>query len=157
MNNQYFNPYFWQQPSQNFQSQRIQNLSSVISTEVQCFYVNSPSDMEKIQPTLNTLYIGINSDKKEIYLRQMNNNGLIDFTTYTQLSGEQQKSEFSKILDRLDQLETNLKGKDNAKYTNGASANGYADKRFIEESPANATIQSNDGGKIIRGTERNDY
>lgn len=110
MNNQFYNPYMWQ-PPQTFQSQKMQNLSSVVSTEVQCFYVNSPSDMEKIQPVLNTLYIGVNTDKKEIYLRQMNNNGLIDFTTYTQQSGEQQKSEFSKILDRLDLLETNLKGK----------------------------------------------
>ena len=91
MNNQFYNPYMWQ-PPQNFQSQKMQNLSSVVSTEVQCFYVNSPSDMEKIQPVLNTLYIGVNTDKKEIYLRQMNNN-------------------FSKILDRLDLLETNLKGK----------------------------------------------
>lgn len=149
MNNQFYNPYMWQPPQQNFPSQKIQNLSSVMSTEAQCFYVNNPSDMERIQPALNTLYIGVNTDKKEIYLRQMNNNGLIDFTTYKQLSGEQQKSEFSKILDRLDQLETSLKGKENVQYANGKTTNGDAIKGNVKESSSDATVQSNDSGQKL--------
>lgn len=140
MSNQFYNPYMWQPPQQSFPSQKIQNLSSVMSTEAQCFYVNNPADMERIQPALNTLYIGVNTDKKEIYLRQMNNNGLIDFTTYKQLSGEQQKSEFSKILDRLDQLETSLKGKENVQYANGETANGNVIKGNVTEPPADATV-----------------
>lgn len=137
--NQFYNPYSWQQP-QTYPSQKMQNLSSVMSTEVQCFYVNNPTDMEKIQPVLNTLYIGVNTDKKEIYLRQMNNNGLIDFTTYTQQSGGQQKSEFSKILDRLDTLENNLKGKSDVQHTNGTTSDGDAVKGNAQESSVNATV-----------------
>lgn len=154
MNNQYFNPY-WQQTQPNFQ--RIQNLSSYNSTEVQCFYVNNPSDMEKIQPVLNVLYIGLNFDKKEIYLRQMNNNGLIDFTTYTQQSGEQQKSEFTKILDRLDVLETNLKGKDNVQYANDTTVDEYVGERNVKQSPVNAPVSTNDSRQVIRRTKGNNY
>lgn len=151
----YYNPYNWQQTQPNFQ--RIQNLSSYNTTEVQCFYVNNPTDMEKIQPVLNVLYIGLNLDKKEIYLRQMNNNGLIDFTTFTQLSGEQQKSDITKILDRLDVLESNLKGNDNVQYANGTAVNEYVGERNVTESSVNATVSADDGRKNLRTTKRNNY
>lgn len=151
----YYNPYNWQQTQPNFQ--RIQNLSSYNTTEVQCFYVNNPTDMEKIQPVLNVLYIGLNLDKKEIYLRQMNNNGLIDFTTFTQLSGEQQKSDITKILDRLDVLESNLKGKDDVQYANGTAVNEYVGERNVTESSVNATVSADDGRKNLRTTKRNNY
>lgn len=151
----YYNPYNWQQTQPNFQ--RIQNLSSYNTTEVQCFYVNNPTDMEKIQPVLNVLYIGLNLDKKEIYLRQMNNNGLIDFTTFTQLSGEQQKSDITKILDRLDVLESNLKGKDDVQYANGTAVNEYVGERNVTEPPVNATVSADDGRKNLRTTKRNNY
>lgn len=151
----YYNPYNWQQTQPNFQ--RIQNLSSYNTTEVQCFYVNNPTDMEKIQPVLNVLYIGLNLDKKEIYLRQMNNNGLIDFTTFTQLSGEQQKSDITKILDRLDVLESNLKGKDNVQYADDSAVNEYVSERNVKQPPVNETVSANDGRQNVRRTKGNNY
>ena len=51
----------------------IQNLTQTIATQSQTYFVNSPKDMEKIQPMINVMYIGINKDKSEIYLRQINN------------------------------------------------------------------------------------
>lgn len=139
--NQYFNPYAWQQPN----SQRIQNLSSVVSNEAQIFYVNNPQDMERINPIQNVVYIGINNSTKEIYVRQLNGMGLIDFDVYVRKSGEQQKNDITKILERIDQLENNMKGKDNAiQSANDSIRNEYVDKRNVKKSSSNSAIQSTD-------------
>lgn len=129
--------YYWQ-PT------RIQNLASVVSTEAQIFYANSPQDMERLNPQPNILYIGVNIPNKEVYLKQMNGMGLIDFDTYVRKSGEQQKNDLTKILEKLDEL---MKGKENViQSTNGAIHNEYANKGNVEKSPENATVQSNDVG-----------
>lgn len=137
MNNPYLNPYSWQPPQQNFMNQKIQNLSSVVSTDAQVFYANSPQDMERINPQPNVLYLGINTTNKEIYIRQMNGMGLIDLDTYEKKSGEQQKNDLTKILDKLDQL---MKGKDNVQSANDTISNEYANKGNAEKSPDNATV-----------------
>lgn len=142
-------PYYgqWQQFPQSYSSSanHIQNISSVAPTEVQCFYVSNAKDMEKVQPVLNVVYIGINSDKKEIYLRQMNNNGLIDFDTYTLQSGEQQKNDYTKIIERIDQLENTMKGKENViQSANGSISNENVSAGNVQQSPVDATVQSND-------------
>jgi hypothetical protein len=132
--------YYWQ-PT------RIQNLASVVSTEAQIFYANSPQDMERLNPQPNILYIGVNIPNKEVYLKQMNGMGLIDFDTYVRKSGEQQKNDLTKILERIDQLENNMKGNANViQSTNGATSNEYADKGNVTQSPDNATVQSNNVG-----------
>lgn len=132
----YYNPYAWQQPSQ-----KIQNLSSVISNEVQVFYVNNPQDMERINPMQNTVYIGINSTTKEIYVRQLNGMGLIDFDVYVRQSGEQQKNDFTKILERIDQLEKNMKGKEDViQSTNDSVRYEYADKRNVKKQSSNSAV-----------------
>ena len=139
-------PYYnqWQQYQQGFTQstpQHIQNISSVAPTEVQCFYVTSPKDMEKIQPLLNVVYIGINSDKKEIYIRQMNNNGLIDFDTYILQSGEQQKNDYTKIIERIDQLENTMKGQSNViQSANDTISNENVSARTVEQASVNATV-----------------
>lgn len=139
-------PYYnqWQQYPQGFSQaspQHIQNISSVAPTEVQCFYVTNPKDMEKIQPMLNVVYIGINSDKKEIYIRQMNNNGLIDFDTYILQSGEQQKNDYTKIIERIDQLENTMKGKAHViQSTNDTISNENVSAGNVEQSSVNATV-----------------
>ena len=128
-----YNPYAWQ-------GQRIQNLSSVIQNEVQVFYVNNPTDMERINPMQNVVYIGINSATKEIYVRQLNGMGLIDFDTYVRQSGEQQKNDLTKILDKLDEL---MKGKGNViQSTNDTVRNEYVDKRNVKKPSDYATVQS---------------
>lgn len=133
--NQYYNPYGWQQPPQ-----RIQNLSSILSTEAQIFYVNNPQDMDRINPTQNVVYIGINSSNKEVYIKQLNSMGLIDLDVYVRKSAEQQKNELTKIVEKLDQL---IKEKDNAvQSTNGAVRNEYADKRNVKKSSPSPAVQS---------------
>lgn len=145
-------PYYgqWQQSYPQTSSNHIQNISSVIPTEVQCFYVSGPKDMEKIQPLLNVVYIGINSDKREVYIRQMNNNGLIDFDTYTLQSGEQQKNDYTKIIERIDQLENTMKGKDNViQSANNTVRNENVSTGIVEQTPTHAAVQSDDGRQVL--------
>lgn len=133
----YMNPYQWQTPQSNYMNQKIQNLSSVVSTDAQIFYANSPQDLERITPQPNVLYIGINTSTKEIYIRQMNGMGLIDLDTYVKKSGEQQKNDLTKVLEKLDEL---MKGKDNVQPTNDTISNEYANKGNAKESSGNATV-----------------
>lgn len=129
--NQYFNPYA-------YQGQKIQNLSSVIQNEVQVFYVNNPQDMERINPMQNVVYIGINSSTKEIYVRQLNGIGLIDFDVYVRQSGEQQKNDLTKILDKLDEI---MKGKGNViQSANGSIGNEYVSTGNVEKSSPVAEV-----------------
>lgn len=124
--------------------QRIQNLATAMTTDAQVFYASNPQDMDRINPQPNVLYIGLNMTSKEIYLRQMNGMGLIDVDTYVRKSGEQQKNDLTKILEKLDEL---MKGKENAvQSTNDTIHNEYANKGNVEKSPENATVQSNDVG-----------
>ena len=88
------------------------------------------------------MYVGINKDKNEIYLRQINNAGLIDFNTYTLATGGQEKNEFTKIMERIDNLETKLsKGVTDANHNaNGASSGENANAGAAAEPSANATV-----------------
>ena len=126
-----YNPYA-------YPGQKIQNLSSVIQNEVQVFYVNNPQDMERINPMQNVVYIGINSSTKEIYVRQLNGIGLIDFDVYVRQSGEQQKNDLTKILDKLDEI---MKGKGNViQSANGSIGNEYVSTGNVEKSSSVAEV-----------------
>ena len=117
-----FNPYNPYRQDM-FNQSPIQNISQTIPTQAQCFFVSSPKDLEKINPNLNVVYIGINKDKNEIYLRQMNTAGLIDFNTYALSTGGQEKNDFAKIMERIEHLENTMKGKNNEFNPNAVSKN----------------------------------
>lgn len=138
MNN--FN-YPYNQFPQPYPAQRIQTLSSSMSSDAQVFYVTNPQDMERINPQANVIYIGLNPSKKEVYIRQTNGMGLIDLDTYVKQSGEQSKNDLTKILEKLDELK---KGNDNViQSANGAIRNDNANQGNVTQSPYNATVQSN--------------
>ena len=137
-----YSPYNFNQQMFN-QTSTIQNLAQTSATQAQIYFVSTPKDMEKIQPTLNVMYVGINRDKNEVYLRQMNNAGLIDFSTYTLKTGEQEKNDFVKIMERLDKIEGRVldKGATHANNTANGTVNGadvHAEQNA--ESSANATV-----------------
>ena len=136
-----YNPYNMNQMMFN-QASTIQNLAQTSATQAQIYFVSSPKDMEKVQPTINVMYVGINRDKNEIYLRQINNAGLIDFNTYTLATGGQEKNEFTKIMERIDNLETKLsKGVTDANNNaNGASSGENVNAGTTAEPPVNATV-----------------
>jgi len=116
-----YNPYAVRQDMYS-QPSTIQNLTQTVPTQAQIYFVRSPKDMEGITPNLNVVYIGINRDKNEVYLRQMNNGGLIDFNTYTLSTGGQEKNDFAKLMERIDKLESKVLMK------------GQTDERTITES-----------------------
>ena len=124
------------------QPSTIQNLAQTSATQAQIYFVSSPKDMEKIQPTLNVMYVGINKEKNEIYLRQINNAGLIDFNTYSLSTGAQEKNDFTKIMERIDKLENKLeKGVANADNTTNDASNGTnANAGSVSQPSANATV-----------------
>lgn len=106
MNYPYFNPY------QRTDFQPIQNMN--IQPQASCYFVKSPNDLNGINVMPNTFYLGINTDANEIYLRRMNNDGLVDIKTYSLHSEKKEKNDFQALLDRLDSIEKKLsKGKDN--------------------------------------------
>lgn len=97
---------------------QIQTIGQSNPTQVQCYFVSNEKDLEKIQMNYNVVYVGINKEKNEVYLRQINNSGLIDSNKYGLISGVQEKNEFSKIMERLERMENKLmKGVGNANYT----------------------------------------
>lgn len=107
MNYPFFNPY------QRTDFQPIQNMN--IQPQASCYFVKSPNDLNGINVMPNTFYLGINTDANEIYLRRMNNDGLVDIKTYSLHSETKEKTDIQALLDRLDNIEkriTELKGKE---------------------------------------------
>ena len=104
MNYPFFNPY------QRNDFQPIQNMS--IQPQASCYFVKSSTDLNGINVMPNTFYLGINTDKNEIYVRRMNNDGLVDIKTYSLQSETKEKNDLQAIFDRLDSIEKKLGGKD---------------------------------------------
>ena len=102
---------------------QIHNINQT-PTQVQCYFVSNESDMEKVQMNYGVVYVGINKDKNEVYLRQINNNGLIDSNKYGLVSESQEKNDFSKIMERLDQIENKFLGGSNANNQTNGTSNG---------------------------------
>ena len=124
-----YNPYmrqgafdFYNQP---IPQSQIQTINHNIPKQAQCYFVSDEKDMEKIQPSYNTVYVGLNKDKNEVYLREMNSNGLIDSKKYGLVSGVQEKDDFTKIMERLDSMENKfMKGMTNANHASNGSVYG---------------------------------
>jgi len=138
MTNQYQFDFYSRQPHN-----QIQTINQSIPKQVQCYFVSGEKDLEKIQMNYNVIYVGINKEKNEIYLRQINDNGLIDSNKYGLLSGVQEKDDFSKIMERLDSIENKFlaKGDNHANnITNDSSRIANADAGEIKSAPINATV-----------------
>ena len=98
-----------EQARNQYQGQTIQTLKS-IQPQVQCYFVGSPEEMGQIQAQMNTVYIGINEAKNEVYIRRWTNNGLIELKTYTQAGERQEQPEWKMILAELESIKTKLNG-----------------------------------------------
>lgn len=103
--------------------QTIQNIQGM-PPQVQCYFVNTPQDMSSIQVLPGTVYIGINKPGKEIYVRQWNMDGNIEFETYSMSSGTQETPELKSILAKLENIETQLKGTNNESNATTVNATG---------------------------------
>lgn len=157
-----YNPYYpatqmpIQQPVNGQPIQPIQNISQTVQKSAQCYFVNDARDLEQIRPSLNVVYLGINKDKNEIYVRQMNTNGLIDMNTYTLKSEVQEKDQYSTILERLERIENNFTAKGQVNNErNNANVNATVYAGSAQQYAGNGTNQPNVGGQVPTSTVGN--
>ena len=138
-----FNPYlnYQQRLMQMEQQQPMQPLQSY-QPQMQTMFVSKVDDMNRFSIMPNTLYVGINQASKEVYIKQMNNDGLTELNTYSLASETQEKGTLQKILERIESLETTLKGQSNE--WNVKSVNGANASRKLSKSPIDGNVSTND-------------
>lgn len=95
-----------QQGMQNFNTQPIHNLS--VQPQSQCYFVKSQNDLNSVNVMPNYYYLGINTDSDEVYVKRMNNDGLVEVKTYSLQSEKKEKTDFQAVFDRLDSIEQKL-------------------------------------------------
>lgn len=153
-NSYYNNPYLANQQMQQMQQpvvqpQMIQTINQYKPQSI-CYFVSNKDELQQLQIDPATMYIGINKQAKEIYVRCFNSNGLIDFETYSLSNGEQQPTELKTILSKLQDIENKLKEKENVSTTFTTNNVGSISK------PSNdGGVQSNDVRKNSTATNRN--
>lgn len=103
----YYNPYYNGQPMGMPPTMPIQSIQQAQKT-AQFYNVENAQELDGIKPALNVLYVGFNKKNKEIYIKQLTNDGLISLETYGLAKDKKEKSEFETILERLNSLETKL-------------------------------------------------
>ncbi|MBR6515430.1 MAG: hypothetical protein IKT40_01095 [Bacilli bacterium] len=122
--------------------QTIQKIQQ-IQPQVLTYFANSLQDMNKIQVNPNVVYIGINSTAKEIYTKQMSNDGIVDVNVYKIFEGKQEQNELHEILERLKTIENSMKEKKDAPVSKDVYAEPHAGE--IRQSSINGFLQTNDG------------
>lgn len=118
------------------QGQPIRTLTAQ-PTQSECFFAGSEADMDQINPMPNTVYVGLNKTKNEIYILQMANSGLTERSTYVKQSAKSEKPDISKILERLSSIEEKMKGLDNGAHTNSGAT---VPSGTVAEPPADAVV-----------------
>ena len=103
--------------------------------------VENAGELDGIKPALNVLYVGFNKKKKEIYLKQLTNDGLISVETYGLAEDKKEKTALDTVLDRITELERKLTNERNT-----ANAGTEVPQRATSEPSTNATGQSNVAG-----------
>lgn len=137
-----YNPYFngqmpMMQPQQSMPIQTIQQ----VQKSAQFYSVENAQELDGIKPTLNVLYVGFNKKAKEIYIKQLTNDGLISIETYSLVTDKKERSDFEKILEKIDNLERRF---DNAKHISNNDAEN--DNGSVGTDTRDATSQTNVAG-----------
>ena len=108
------------------QGMPVQTIQQVQKT-AQFYNVESVGELDGIKPTLNVIYVGFNKKNKEIYVKQLTNDGLISLETYELAGNKKEKSEFETILEKINNIETKLGGSNVPNNTtNGTNGNANA-------------------------------
>jgi len=110
---------------------QIKNIG--VPTTVQVYYVNNTQDMDKLNPQANVVYIGINTVNDELYVRKLNNIGLIETKEYG-------KKENVDILSRIERKLDDVQSELNKFFVSDVN------ERNVKEQPVNATVQPVDNG-----------
>ena len=109
--------------------QQVPQTIQQVQKSVQFYSVDSAQELDGIRPTLNVLYVGFNKKNKEIYLKQLTNDGLISVETYGLSTNKKEKSELETILEKINNIESRLmKGVEDVpnNTTDGTSGNANA-------------------------------
>lgn len=103
----------------------IQRLQDIQKTAL--FYtVNNPAEMEAIKPDLNILYVGMNNQKKEIYVKQLSTDGNIIFETYNLAANTEKRDDINAIMEKLATIEKRLNDNERNLADVNKQANGGA-------------------------------
>lgn len=102
-----YNNYAYNSLYNGFQ-QPIQNVTQQTQSQASCFFVKSPEELAGLNIMPNVFYLGINRDKKEVYIRRMNNDGNIEVENYSLSVGKEEKTELKKILEEIDIIKKKL-------------------------------------------------
>ena len=104
-----YNPYYGAQmmPQMTSPTLPVQSIQQA-QKSAQFYNVENAQELDGIRPALNVLYVGFNKKKKEIYIKQLTNDGLISLETYGLANDKQEKSEFETILEKINNLESKL-------------------------------------------------
>ena len=136
--NGYYQSDIYRNNPQNMQTpQTIQTIQQ-IQPQVMSYFASSVNDMGNIQVNPNIIYLGINVQAKEIYTKQMNNDGITETNIYKISDGKQEQNIMNTIMERLNNIDEKMKGYDNARKDNEFDV---ATKReSIKLPPNNATV-----------------
>lgn len=103
--NPYYTPPYMQQP----QAQPIQQLPQQhMEQRVVSYFVESADQLSSLNPMPNIIYLGINTKDQKIFVRRMNNDGLMEVKTYSVINEQTKKTDTQEILDRLAKLEKKI-------------------------------------------------
>lgn len=149
-----FNPYLnyqqrlMQMEQQQMQQPQFQPMQTIQTPtpQMQAMFVSKAEDLSRLPIMPNIVSIGINQNSKEVYIRQMNNDGLTELNTYSLASEKQEKGTLDKILERLESLETTLKGQSNERNVYKAN-DGAVNARKFSKSPNVSDVSTNDAGQ----------
>lgn len=88
--------------------QPIQNVTQQVQSQASCYFVKSPEELAGLNVMPNVFYLGINRDKKEVYIRRMNNDGNIEVENYSLATGKEEKTDLKKILDEIELIKKKI-------------------------------------------------
>lgn len=103
--NPYYTPPYMQQP----QAQPIQQLPQQhMEQRVVSYFVDSAEQLSTLNPMPNIIYLGINNRDGKIFMRRMNNDGLVEMKTFSLQLDQTKKTDSQEILSRLEAIEKKI-------------------------------------------------
>ena len=103
------NPYYTPPYMQQAVAQPIQQIPQQhMEQRVISYFVESAEQLATINPMPNTLYLGINNRDGKIFMRRMNNDGLVELKTFSLQLDQTRKTDTQEILDRITKIEKKL-------------------------------------------------
>lgn len=103
--NPYYTPPYMQQP----QAQPIQQLPQQhMEQRVVSYFVDSAEQLSTLNPMPNIIYLGINNRDGKIFMRRMNNDGLVEMKMFSLQLDQTKKTDSQEILSRLEAIEKKI-------------------------------------------------